>query len=83
MSMSQTSTTLRVSVAQRNQLRRLAAERAKTMTATLDDALTALKRQHFYDQMAASEAELRADAKGWADYLAERDAWLNPDLTGR
>lgn len=53
------------------------------MSATLDDALEALRRLDFYAKMAAAEHELRADPAGWADYLAERDGWLESDLAGR
>ena len=53
------------------------------MSATLDDALEALRRVDFYAQMAAAERELREDPVQWAAYVAERDEWLSPDLTGR
>lgn len=75
------STTIRVSVAQRDRLRELAAERSNTMTDTLDAALEALRRDQFYRSMAAAEAELRADPDAWAEYAAERGAWLGADLT--
>lgn len=52
------------------------------MADTLDDALEALRRDQFYKQMAQAEAALRDDPVGWSQYTAERDAWLNPDLTG-
>lgn len=50
------------------------------MADTLDDALEALRRDHFYKSMADAEVALRADPAGWAQYTAERGAWLNPDL---
>ena len=78
--MSRLSTTIRVSVEQRDRLRRLAESRRATLTDTLDDALEALRRSEFYASMASAEEELRADPAGWADYTAERDAWLLPDL---
>ena len=53
------------------------------MSATLDDALEALRRLDFYAKMAAAEAELRSDPVAWGDYVAERDSWLEPDLAGR
>ena len=74
------STTIRVSVAQRQRLRELADERDSTMTDTLDDALEALRRDQFYRSMAAAETELRADPDAWDQYLAERDSWLNAEL---
>jgi hypothetical protein len=79
--MTAASTTIRVSVDQRERLRELATERSSTMTDTLDAALEALRRDRFYRSMAAAEAELRSDPAVWADYLAERDAWLGADLT--
>jgi len=80
--MTDRSTTIRVSVAQREGLRELAAERSSTMTDTLGAALEALRRDQFYRSMAASEAELRDDPEAWAAYASERDAWLGADLTG-
>jgi hypothetical protein len=53
------------------------------MSATLDDALEALRRVDFYAQMAAAERELREDPVQWAAHVAERDEWLSPDLAGR
>lgn len=53
------------------------------MSATFDDALEALRRIDFYTQMADVERALREDPDGWAAHIAERDEWLNPDLTGR
>ena len=81
--MTRPSTTIRVSVEQRERLRRLAEEREATMAQTLDDALEALRREHFYRGMADAEEALRSDPARWAEYVAERDAWLNPDLAGR
>ena len=78
--MSQSSTTIRVTRAQRDRLRQLADQRASTMTDTLDDALEALRRDQFYGEMARAEAALRDDPASWRQYTAERDAWLNPDL---
>lgn len=53
------------------------------MTTTLDAALEALRRLDFYAGMAAAERELRSDETGWAHYIAERDSWLDPDVSGR
>lgn len=80
--MTSESTTIRVSVTQRERLRALADERSSTMTDTLDAALEALRREQFYRSMAAAEADLRSHPEAWADYRAERDAWLSADLTG-
>ena len=59
---------------------RLAEQRSSSMAETLDAALDALRRHQFYEGMADAEASLLADPQGWASYIAERDAWLNPDL---
>ena len=53
------------------------------MADTLDDALEALRRDQFYRNMAHAEAELRLDQAGWAEYIAERDAWLDADLVDK
>jgi len=74
------STTIRVSVDQRERLRRLADERSATMTDTLDAALEALRRDQFYRHMGEAEAELRADPEAWARYQSEREAWLDAGL---
>ena len=79
--MTSLSTTIRVSVAQRERLRRLGDWRESSMADTLDAALEALRRDHFYRDMAESEARLRAEPPHWAAYVAERDAWLQHDLT--
>lgn len=50
------------------------------MTATLDAALEALRRQQFYEQMARSESDLRKDGDSWDEYLRERDEWLDAGL---
>lgn len=78
--MTATSTTIRVSQAQRDRLRELAEQRSSTMTETLDAALESLRRDQFYRGMAAAESDVRANPAAWSRYLAERDAWLNADL---
>lgn len=79
--MTSPSTTIRVSVDQRERLRRLAEEFDTTMADTLDAALESLRRQRFYEEMARAESRLQADPDAWATYVAERDAWLSADLT--
>lgn len=79
--MTSASTTIRVSREQRDRLRRLAADRNSTMADTLDAAMESLRRERFYEEMAASEQALRSDPEGWAAYVSEREAWLEPDLT--
>ena len=53
------------------------------MADTLDAALESLRREHFYEEMAAGEQRLRADPAAWATYVRERDEWLNLDLAAR
>ncbi len=53
------------------------------MSVTLDDALESLRREQFYAAMAAAEQQLRDQPDEWAAYVAERNAWLDPDLTAR
>lgn len=78
--MTSESTTIRVGVDQRQLLRDLAAERGASMTDTLDAAMLALKRELFYERMAAAESGLRSDAEAWTKYVAERDLWLESPL---
>lgn len=81
--MTRKSTTIRVSVEQRERLRQLAEKREATMADTFDDALEALGRDQFYRSMADAERALRSDPERWAEYTAERDAWLNADVAAR
>ncbi len=53
------------------------------MAETLDAALESLRREEFYAGMARAESDLRSNAAAWQGYLAERDEWLEPDLTRR
>lgn len=71
------STTIRVSLDQRERLRTLAERRRASMADTLDAALEALRREDFYRHMARAEAELKGDSDRWAAYVAERDVWLD------
>jgi len=78
--MTVSSTTIRVSVEQRDRLRQLAEQRSSSMADTFDAALESLRRDQFYTEMADAEAKLRADPERLAAYQAERDAWLTADL---
>ena len=75
------STTIRVSVEQRDRLRKLAAQCDRSMADTFDAALESLRREQFYKDMADSQSLLRADPEAWSAYAAERDAWANADLS--
>ena len=81
--MTSASTTIRVSVQQRERLRILAQQLDASMADTLDAALEALRRNHFYEAMTQAESVLRLDPTRWAAYAVERDAWLNADLGTR
>ena len=39
------------------------------------------RSNQFYRDMADADAALQSDEGSWARYIAEREAWLNPDLT--
>ena len=51
------------------------------MAETLDAALEALRRDQCDKEMAAADAALRPNPQQWSHYVAERDAWLNADLS--
>lgn len=77
--MTSASTTIRVSLEQRERLRQLAAESDRSMSDTLDAALETLRRERFYRQMQDAEAALRS-TPDWNSYVTERDEWLDADL---
>jgi predicted transcriptional regulator len=74
------STTIRVSIEQRERLRSLAEQRHSSLSATLDAALESLRRQAFFDEMAAGQESLRHDPDALARYERDGDQWLNADL---
>jgi predicted transcriptional regulator len=80
--MTQSSTTIRVSVAQRDRLRQLAEQSDSSMADTLDAALESLRRERFYREMTTAEERLRAEPAEWKAYIADRESWLNRDLAG-
>jgi len=67
------STTMRVSEATRQRFSRLADTTGRPMTQLLDEAVDALERRVFFDQLSARYDELRGDAEAWAQIEAERD----------
>lgn len=67
------STTIRVNNSTRDRLAALASESNQPMNAVVDEALTALERQRFFDAFNAGYDALRADADAWANITAERD----------
>lgn len=78
--MTDSSTTIRVSRAQRERLRDLARQRSTSMTETLDAALESLRRDEFYRGMAGAEQALRGQPDAWTQFVAERDEWLSAEL---
>ena len=68
------STTIRVPDRTRDRLAALAAATGRPMTAVVDDALDALERRVFFEELNRRYGELRDDAQAWAEVEAERSA---------
>ena len=67
------STTMRVSDETRQRFARLADTTGRPMTQLLDEAVDALERRLFFDQLSARYDELRGDADAWARIETERN----------
>jgi predicted transcriptional regulator len=67
-------TTIRVSEKTRDRLAALAGSTGQPMTRVLDQAVDALERQVFFDQLNRRFDELRQDPEAWAEIEAERRA---------
>lgn len=67
--------TTRISTAAHVILRELSKAEGKPMLALLDEAVEALRRQRFLEQVNAAYATLRADPRTWAAIESERRAW--------
>lgn len=67
--------TIRISDSARDTLRGLARAEGKSMLALVDEAVEALRRQRFLEQVNAAYAVLRQDRAAWSDIEAERGAW--------
>jgi mRNA interferase MazF len=67
--------TIRISDAARGTLRELARAEGKSMLALLDEAVEALRRQRFLEQVNAAYAALRDDPRAWEGIQAERREW--------
>ncbi len=67
--------TIRISEASHQFLKKMAEQSGQTMMVVLDTAVEAYRRKLFFDQMNAGYAELRADPEAWAEHLAERKLW--------
>ena len=66
------STTIRVSEQTRRRFARLADATGRPMTKLLDEAVDALERRVFFDELSARYDELRADPDAWASIEVER-----------
>jgi len=67
--------TVRISDAARGTLRDLARAEGKSMLALLDEAVEALRRRRFLEQVNVAYAALRDDPKAWEELDAERREW--------
>ena len=66
------STTIRVSEETRDRLAALSASTGRPMTKVVDDAVEALERRVFFEQLNSRYAELRNDPEASAEIEAER-----------
>lgn len=69
------SATVRIRASALESLRQLSAEMAEPMSAVLEKAIEAYRRQRFFDQLNAEYAALRADPEAWREELEERRLW--------
>jgi hypothetical protein len=67
--------TIRISESAHGTLRELSRSEGKPMLALLDEAVEALRRQRFLEQVNAAYTTLRADPRTWAALEAERRSW--------
>jgi predicted transcriptional regulator len=74
------STTIRVSERTRDRFAKLASATGRPMTQLLDEAVDALERRVFFDQLAVGYDALRADADAWSKVglvdTFDKDKWL-------
>jgi len=66
------STTIRVNEITRDRFARLAEATGRPMIQLLDEAVDALERRVFFDQLETRYEEIRADGQQWAAIQAER-----------
>jgi hypothetical protein len=67
--------TTRISASAHDILRELSKAEGRPMSALLDEAVEALRRQRFLEHLNAAYATLRADPRTWEGIEAERRAW--------
>lgn len=75
-------TTVRISDSTREMLREMARTEGKPMQALLQEAVEALRRKRFLEDVNAGYASLRGDAKAWAALEKERQTWDGTLLDG-
>jgi hypothetical protein len=67
--------TVRISEDAQRLLRWLSDKEGRSMHAVLRSALEVYRRQRFLEEMNASYAELRSDARSWDEWSAEVSVW--------
>jgi predicted transcriptional regulator len=67
------STTIRVSQGTRDRFAKLADATGRPMTQLVDEAVDALERRVFFDQLTVGYDALREDASAWAEVELERN----------
>ena len=67
--------TIRISDSAHGTLREMSRAEGKPMAALLDEAVEALRRQRFLEQVNAAFASLKADARAWEAVEKERREW--------
>lgn len=72
------STTIRVSEQTRDRFARMADETGRPMTQLVDEAVDALERRVFFDQLSSRYELLHADAVAWSEIKAERAVESGP-----
>jgi len=67
--------TIRISDTAHGTLQKMSRSEGKPMAALLDEAVEALRRQRFLEQVNTAYAALRSDAREWEAVEKERRAW--------
>lgn len=75
-------TTVRISDSTREILREMARTEGRPMQALLQEAVEALRRKRFLEDVNAGYASLRGDAKAWAAFEKEQRTWDGTLLDG-
>jgi hypothetical protein len=75
-------TTVRINDSTREILREMARIEGRSMQALLAEAVEAMRRKRFLEQLNAAYSSLRRDAKAWAAVERERREWDGTLLDG-